>query len=55
MILMIKVMMEESGSVGGRQQDKEVMEGSARRGTQGSKDTVMRSLRFQGHLDDALT
>jgi hypothetical protein len=49
------VMMEESGSVGCRQQDKEVMEERARRGTQRRKDMVMRSLRFQGHLDDALT
>jgi hypothetical protein len=34
-ILMIMVMMEESGSVACRQQDKEAMEESARRGTQG--------------------
>jgi hypothetical protein len=49
------VMMEESGSMGCRQQDKELMEESARRGTQGRKDTVVRSLRFQGHLDGAFT
>ena len=53
-ILMIMMMMEESGSVECRQQGKEVVEGSARRGTQGRRDTVMLSLRFHGHLDGAL-
>jgi hypothetical protein len=54
MIMMIMMMMEESGSVECRQQEKEVMEGSARRGTQGRRDTVMLSLRFHGHLDGGL-
>jgi hypothetical protein len=53
--MMLMMVIEESGSVECRQEDKEVMEGSARRGTQGRRDAVMRSLGFHGHLDGALT